>query len=81
MPTDAPTGMPAAAARTSIGVARMLADGTIVLMLRAEGADGALGDGQVTYQPTNPEYTTVRDHLGPNLKPGGVEVPVAPFPD
>lgn len=46
----------------------MSADGTLVLTLRAESG-GAVGDGQVTYRPGDPNYASVIDHLG-GIKPG-----------
>ena len=54
-------------------------DGTIVLMLRAEGPGGIRGDGLVRYAPTDPKYQEVLKHLG-GLKPGE-EKPVPPWPD
>lgn len=63
----------------SIGVATMRADGTIVLQLRAETDDGAIGDGYFTYAPTDKDYDSVLEHLG-GLKPGESK-PVPPWPD
>ena len=62
----------------SIGTATMLADGTILLQLRAEVPGGVLGDALLRYAPGNPDYRAVRDHL-PALRPGGTVV-VPPFP-
>ncbi|MCU0700075.1 MAG: hypothetical protein MUC96_26505 [Myxococcaceae bacterium] len=62
----------------SIGSATMQADGTLELMLRAEGPGGMVGDALVRYPPTHPEYQTVLAHLG-GLKPGESK-PVPPFP-
>jgi len=61
-----------------IGVATMMPDGTIVLHLRAEGANGLLGDAVFKYPPKHPEYREVLAHLG-GLKPGESK-PVPPWP-
>jgi membrane-bound lytic murein transglycosylase B len=61
----------------SIGSATMKADGTIQLMLRAEGG-GAVGDALLVYPKTHPKYEYVLKHLG-GLKPGQSK-PVPPFP-
>jgi hypothetical protein len=58
-------------------MAEMAADGTITLTLRATG-NGAVGDGQLVYPPTHPQYETIKKHVGP-MKPGE-QRPVAPFP-
>jgi hypothetical protein len=63
---------------TSIGSATMQPDGTIELMLRAQGAGGMLGDALLRYPPTHPQYQTILNHLG-GLKPGEAK-PVPPFP-
>ena len=63
----------------SIGTATMTADGTIVLMLRAEGPGGLIGDGQLRYPKNHPEYRKILAHIG-DLKPGESK-PVAPWPD
>ena len=57
----------------------MLADGTIVLLLRAEGPGGAIGDGRLTYPKSHPDYQKIQSHLG-GLKPGEHK-PVPPWPD
>jgi hypothetical protein len=62
----------------SIGSATMKPDGTIELMLRAQGPGGMLGDALVRYPPTHPQYQTILTHLG-GLKPGESK-PVPPFP-
>jgi len=63
---------------TSIGSASEEADGTIVLTLRASGTGGLIGDGQLRYPPTHPQYRAIRAHVGPI--PRGGSVPVKPFP-
>lgn len=57
----------------------MDADGTIRLYLRAEFADGTIGDGVLVYSPGHKDYAPVLNHLGP-LKPGE-SCAVRPFPD
>jgi hypothetical protein len=63
----------------SIGSAEMLADGTIKLMLRAEGSNGALGDSLFVYPPSHPQYEMIKKHLDP-IRPGEHKQ-VPPFPD
>jgi hypothetical protein len=70
---------PVPAPEESIGTATMAADGTITLRLRAGGANGAVGEGQLTYSPAHPNYQQIRKHLG-EIAPGRT-VPVAPWPD
>ncbi|HCF57640.1 MAG TPA: hypothetical protein DFS52_06555 [Myxococcales bacterium] len=53
----------------SVGVAQMLADGTLVLDLRAEGPDGTVGHGHFTYPKDHPSYREVLEHLG-EIEPG-----------
>ena len=69
--------------QASIGEARMKDDGTLELMLRAEGAGGMVGDAFLVYPPSHPQYDEVKRHLeaahGP-LKPGAA-VSVPPWPD
>ena len=60
-----------------IGVATQEADGTILLQLRAEGPDGAIGDGLLRYPPADKDYAMIARHVGPILKGGSV--PVRPF--
>jgi hypothetical protein len=74
-PTERPTRPDRPGA--SIGSASMLPDGTIQLMLRAEG-NGAIGDALLIYEPSHPQYQSIRDHLG-GLQPGESK-PVPPFP-
>jgi len=64
---------------SSIGSATMEADGTLVLMLRAEGPDGTVGDAMFRYPKTHPDYQKTLDHLG-SLKPGETK-PVPSWPD
>jgi hypothetical protein len=63
----------------SIGSARMEADGTIVLHLRAEGPDGKIGDALVRYPPGHPQYAEILRHLGGLQK--GESKPVPPWPE
>jgi len=74
----APAAVPAPGAPASIGSASMLADGTIVLQLRAAGA-GAIGDALIRYPKGHPKYDEVLKHLG-GLTPGETK-PCPPFPD
>ncbi|MBI5501020.1 MAG: hypothetical protein HY907_12315 [Deltaproteobacteria bacterium] len=62
----------------SIGSATMEADGTIVLMLRAEGEGGMVGDAMFSYPPDHADYQMVLDHLC-GLEPGQSK-PVPPWP-
>lgn len=78
----APSATPAplassSASQESIGMAEMAADGTITLTLRATGA-GMVGDGQLVYPPSHPQYAAILKHVGP-IRPGE-QKPVAPFP-
>lgn len=68
--------------RKYIGDARMLADGTIVLMLRSDPkVDGVYtGPMRYTYAPSHPRYAAISKHVGP-LEPDGPEVLVRPFPE
>ncbi len=63
----------------SIGTARLLDDGTILLQLRAEGPNGLLGDGQISYPTGHPNYQEVMQHLGGLRK--GEEKLVPPWPE
>ncbi len=63
----------------SIGEARMLEDGTLVLDLRAEDASGRRGDARRVYMKDHPRYRAVLDHLG-GMKPGESK-PIPPWPD
>ncbi len=64
--------------KPSIGMARMLPDGTIVLDLRAE-TGGATGDAQFRYPKEHPQYREILEHVG-GLEPGQ-EKPVPPWPE
>lgn len=61
----------------SIGSARMLQNGTIVLNLRFE-TNGMIGGSQYKVKPGDPSYKSTLDHVG-GLKPGEVK-PVPPWP-
>ncbi len=63
----------------SIGEARMEQDGTVVLQLRAESADGAIGDALLRYPPNHPKYKSILQHLGGLRK--GESKPVPPWPE
>lgn len=63
----------------SIGAARMLDDGTLVLDLRAEDASGRRGDARRVYTKDHPRYRAVLDHLG-GMKPGETKL-VPPWPE
>ncbi|HLW91307.1 MAG TPA: hypothetical protein VKS78_08415 [Roseiarcus sp.] len=62
----------------SIGVARLLPDGTIVLQLVARG-DGMIGEGTLTYHLGDAGYADVLKHLR-GMKPGEVKS-VPPWPN
>lgn len=49
-------------ATPSIGSACLSNDGTLTLRLRAEGI-GIVGDGELVYAPTHPDYASVRAHV------------------
>jgi hypothetical protein len=62
-----------------IGVATMLSDGTIRMLLSIRDRDrGIVGDAVVEYKLGEPDYDVVLKHLG-ELKPGEWK-PVLPFP-
>jgi hypothetical protein len=63
----------------SIGVATMGPDGMIELRLRATGPGGMVGEGFLTYPPSDPQYAEILRHLG-GLKPGETKS-VPPWPD
>ena len=60
-----------------VGVATREPDGSLVLILRAGGLGGAVGDAQIRYAPSDPAYPGIARHLGPS--PLGGSVPVRPF--
>lgn len=62
-----------------IGTAAMEPDGTILLMLRAEGPGGIIGDALLRYPPGHERYQVVLEHLG-GLRPGESK-PVPPWPE
>ena len=62
----------------SIGVAKILNDGTLVLQLRAETAGGTTGEALLSYPPSHPEYEAILKHVGP-LRPGE-STAVPPWP-
>jgi hypothetical protein len=64
--------------RQSIGSATMLPNGTIVLLLSAEGPSGELGDARYEYPTDHPQYADILRHVGP-LRPGD-DKPVVPWP-
>ena len=66
-----------AAEPETIGVAKMLSDGTIVMHLRTSGS--RIGEAWETYTPGNKYYKSVLDHLG-KMHPGDTKM-VTPFPD
>ncbi|MCA9588626.1 MAG: hypothetical protein KC657_25090 [Myxococcales bacterium] len=79
-PTTAPSASGASspaprAAPASIGVARMLPDGTLELDLRGPGG----AESRVVYKPNDAKYKSTLDHLG-GMKPGESK-PVPPWPD
>jgi hypothetical protein len=78
-PVQQPEQPPVAKPQDSIGVATMLADGTIQLQLRAEGEGGMVGEALLSYPPTHAKYQYILDHLKP-LQPGDSK-PVPPFRD
>ncbi|MFY0534519.1 hypothetical protein [Nannocystis pusilla] len=73
-----PASPPVAPTEGSIGSARMEADGTLVLQLRAT-TGSAIGDALLRYPPDHADYAKIRGHVGP-IEPGQ-ERPVASFPD
>ena len=63
----------------SIGQVTMKADRTVVVRLRAESDDGALGETLFTYSPTDGDYESIIEHVG-GLAPGQSKL-VPPWPD
>ncbi len=62
----------------SIGSAHMADNGTITLMLRAEGP-GVIGDAMLIYHPDDKDYSKILQHIS-GLKPGESK-PVPPWSD
>lgn len=67
----------APAATPPIGIARMEADGTLLLDLRAEGSGGLRGHGRFVYRRGDKDYEMVLKHLG-GMQPGETK-PVPPW--
>ncbi len=63
--------------KRSIGTATMTEDGTIIMDLRAEGPDGALGDARFVYHRGDKDYDKILKHIG-GLVPGQSK-PVPPW--
>jgi hypothetical protein len=63
----------------NIGKATMTADGTIILVLRAEDPIAGIGHAQFSYPPSHPQYLDVLNHLG-GLRPGEEKL-VPPWED
>lgn len=63
----------------SIGEARMLEDGTLILDLQATDATGRVGDARFYYPTSHAQYAEVLDHLG-GMKPGETKL-VPPWPE
>ncbi len=63
----------------TIGQATMAADGTVTLRLRAVSDEGAIGEAQFTYSPSDSDYASILEHVG-GLEPGESK-PVPPWPD
>ena len=53
----------------NIGVAICEADGTIKLMLRAEGPEGIVGESMAVYASDHKDYASIAAHLG-GIQPG-----------
>jgi hypothetical protein len=62
----------------SIGTASMDEEGTLFLLLRAEGPD-AEGHGVLRYFPSSANYMAILDHVG-GMVPGEIK-PVFPWPE
>jgi len=69
----------AATEAASIGTATMTPDGTIELRLRATGPGGMVGEGFLTYGPSDRQYAEILRHLG-GMRPGETKS-VQPWPD
>jgi hypothetical protein len=66
------------AAAKSIGVARMLADGTVLVGVPAPGGGGR-AQAVLRLMPGDTQYQPLLDHIG-GLKPGETK-PIPPWPD
>jgi len=53
----------------TVGVATMLADGTIGIQFRVVSRSGAIGDSYREYKPHDPKYEEIKRYLG-DIKPG-----------
>jgi hypothetical protein len=63
------TAIPAKQKECIAGSATMQDDRSIILMLRAEGPDGSVGDATFEYRPDDHEYDEVLSQLG-SIEPG-----------
>ena len=81
MTDDQDSGLPPPPAERppadNVGSARMLADGTLELMLRSVSDNGTIGEALRVVPPGDPRYTEYVAHLG-GLQPGG-ECAIPPF--
>lgn len=64
---------------SSVGVARMLDDGTLHLFLRTEADDRTIGEALLIVRTDDPRYLGMLDHM-PALVPGD-SCSIPPFPD
>ena len=64
---------------SSIGVVTMKEDQTIILKLQAQDKNGEMGDEELKYPPSHPQYQGILNHVG-GLKPGETK-PVPPWPE
>jgi hypothetical protein len=62
-----------------IGMATMDANRNIILDLRAEDGQGAVGISRLVYPPSHKQYAAILTHLD-GLQPGENK-PVAPWPN
>ena len=63
----------------SVGTAEMMPDRSIVLMLRTQSADGAIGEARFVYSVDSRDYQALLDHLG-GLEPSQSKS-VLPWPE
>ena len=59
------------------GVATLDKTGTLCLQLRTEEPGKPVAEGYFCYKPSDPDYSTIRDHIGP-IKTGEQKV-IKPF--